>query len=249
MSVFFSGLSSLTIAIPTLLIGLHLMFDARKSIGTRRTAALFGSLAGFCHFVAYGTWAVRSLAIDPMAGVAIVMPWTLTHGVFVAIGGFFLPFWTITATHPEFFVKHKWVAILPIITTLLMVAVTIIGSLQATETVVMNFVTDLGVNMTTSIGSLFGLLALINTFFFLCLTPPLVFFLFYRRNRGTTAGRNSLIIALGFLFNAFAFFGTFFVRTAPGVSYEGIILNFVLATTWLVIYYFYCIAGGIWKTD
>ncbi len=245
MSFILSGFSSLAIAIPTLLMGVHLLSDAIGSSGKERTTALLGALTTLCYGIAYGLWAFRSLTIDSMASVEVVRSWSLLHGLLVGFAGFFLVYWCVMATHPEFFEKRKWAAVLPLFGTVPYTILVFLGSMQATDTVVLNFVTDLGMSMATPIGALFSLVALIDWFFYLFLIPLTAFYLYYRTTRGTAAGRNTLILLVGFIVFSVIFLLSMLMRASPSEGYFGVVSNFIIAMAWFLIYYGYRLSGGI----
>jgi hypothetical protein len=247
VSYILGGLTSLAIAIPTFLLGVRLLSDVPRLAGKERTTALLGSLTGFTYFVAYAVWGIRSLAVGPMAGTAAVIPWTLVHGVFIGFGAFFLLYWAIMATHPDFFSKRKWLVILPVIWTGLYTVITAIGTLQATDTIVMAFVTDIGVDIATPVGLMFSLVTMIGWVFYMCLPAPLGYYLFYRRNKGTRGARNALALSLTFVVQALTVLGVMMLRSSASSGYEGIMLNIVVAVAWFAVYYEYRLSGGIWQ--
>jgi len=227
------------IFVPAFLGFLMLLMEAAKSKGLKRTRALIASLVGLMIGSGYLVWGIRSLTVAADAPVGTVLPWFQATWSLGGLSAFFLVYYVILQTNPDFFRKRIWAAVLPVIGTGTFLTLLFAYLPAVATTVQVAFVTDIQVDLALQI------VAALLVLLYLAIVPTAFVYKYAssEKVRGTKSARRAYILLLGVLiwFVAWLFEGN---RSLPEMNY-----TMIFARGMIVVAFFVVLVGYRMKTE
>jgi hypothetical protein len=204
----------------------------------------------FFFALAYLTVGLRAIVVIPSATAVMLQGWSVQWGLYLAVAGFFMVFWTIHTFKKEYFAgRSAWAVLIPLIGLCGFAALIFLSALTHSESVVHGYVTWLAPNLTTYYGIGFTIFAIVYAVFYLGLVPLITLWLYMRTRRGL--GKKvfikDLLIWVGLLIILVTILIDFGLLFITPVTIPVIAVRVVTAVGFILVWFGYRLANFIFR--
>jgi hypothetical protein len=188
--------------------------------------------------------------VIPNASAVMLSGWAVQWGMFLALAGFFMVFWSLRVFNKEYFSGRSVYGILiPLFGTAGYAVLLWLAALTHPNTVIHGFVTWIAPNLMTYYGIGFTALAIVYAVFYLCLVPLISLMLYMRTRRGLgqKVYIKDLLIWIGLLLIFITVIADFGLLFLPVATFEIIALRALTAVGFILFWLGYRLLNLFWK--
>ncbi|MFX1510831.1 MAG: hypothetical protein ACFFBR_11060 [Promethearchaeota archaeon] len=199
---------------------------------------------------AYLTVGLRPIMVIPNASAIMLSGWAVQWGLYLALAGFFLVFWSIRIFNKEYFSGRSiYGVIIPLIGVAGYAVLLWLAALTHPQLVIHGFVTWIAPNLTTYYGIGFTALATICAVFYLCLVPLISLWLYMRTRRGLgqKVFIKDMLIWLGLIIIFVTIVADFGLLFLPVTTIEVIAVRAVMVVGFILFWFGYRLLNLFWK--